>query len=177
VLPDVSDLPVAQKKWVAHTHWWACYWFLTSCGHSFMGVSLRTLLNFGCPHPKLHPPRLLLGYNLDSQLLCPSNLGNFSPTVSRVGISQESRPTANLQRSKTRFGHQIWGGYPSVDQASSPVAESTCHVILVGLWRLLRLRVGRYIIAISWFLWPCRSRLLGCLAAIQHQEWPFPVCF
>ena len=102
-------------------------------GQTYMGVSQRTLLNFGCPNPKPHPPRLLLGHSLDSQVPCPPHLGNPPLCVSRVGLFQESRPTANFQRSKTRSGHQIQGRCSSVvDQATSPVTESTCQVTLVG---------------------------------------------
>ena len=135
-------------------------------GQTYMGVSQRTLLNFGCPNPKPHPPRLLLGHSLDSQVPRPTHLGHPSLCVSRVGISKKSRPTANLQISKTRSDHQIYGGRSYlVVQATSPVAEGTCQVTLVGLWGLLRLSAGRYTIAISSFLWPCRRGLLGCLTA------------
>ena len=69
-----------------------------------------------------------------------------------------------------------------VDQATSPVAESTCQVTLVGLWGLPRLSAGRYTIAISWFLWPCRrvgdlelegvARVSGCYpVGIRHRCW------
>jgi hypothetical protein len=105
-----------------------------------MEVSRRTPLNFGYPHPKPHPPRPLLGHGLDSQVPLPLRSGNPSPCVARVEISQESMLTANLQRSKTRSGHQIQGRCSSVvDQATSPVAESTSQVTLVGLWGVLRL--------------------------------------
>jgi hypothetical protein len=118
------------------------------------GVPRRTLHNFECLHPQPNPPRPLLGHSLDSQVPCPPHSDN-PPFVSRVGIYQESRPTASLERSKTRSSHQIKGGCSSVvDQAISPVDESTCQVTLVGLWGLLRLSTGRYTIGISWFLWP-----------------------
>ena len=45
-----------------------------------------------------------------------------------------------------------------MDQATSPVAESTCQVTLVGLWGYGATALeGRYTIALSWCLWPCRS--------------------
>ena len=44
-----------------------------------------------------------------------------------------------------------------MDQATSPVAESTFQVTLVVFWGALKLSArGKYTIAISWFLWPCR---------------------
>jgi hypothetical protein len=72
-----------------------------------MGISRRILLNFGCLHPKTHPLRPLLVHGLDSKVPHAPHLGNPSPSFSRVGISQESRPAANLQRSKTMLGHQV----------------------------------------------------------------------
>jgi hypothetical protein len=63
-----------------------------------------------------------------------------------------------------------------VDQATSPVAESTCQVTLVGLWGLLRLSARRKIhhshLMVSSGLAEGRTilnlrGLLGCLAAIQ----------
>jgi hypothetical protein len=61
-----------------------------------------------------------------------------------------------------------------VDQATSPVAESTCQVTLEGLWEVLRLRAGRKIhlshlmvsLALQKVILSLRG-LLGCLAAIQ----------
>jgi hypothetical protein len=56
---------------LASQHWWACCWLLLSMGHTYRGVSCKTLLNFGCPHSKTHLPRLILGHGLDSQVSNP----------------------------------------------------------------------------------------------------------
>ena len=128
-----------------------------------MGVSCKKLLKFEYPHSKPHPPRPILRHSSDLHIPHPPHLGSPSQWT-----PQGSRPTAKSQRSKTRSSHQIQCGCSSVvDQVTSLVAERTCQVTPVGLWGLLRLSTGRYTMAISRFLWPCRRGLLGCLAAIQ----------
>ena len=71
------------------------------------GGFLQDTPQLWCLHPKPHPPRLLLGHGLNSKVPCPRHLGNPSPCASTVRVSQESRPAANLQRSKTRSSHQV----------------------------------------------------------------------
>jgi hypothetical protein len=134
-----------------------------------MGVSQRILLNFGCPHPKPHPPRPLLRHSLDLQVPHPPHLDNPSPCVSRAGTPQEPGPTNKSQRSKTRSGHQIQCRCSSVmDQATSSVTESTCQVTLIRLWELPSISSGRYTIVILWFLWSCRR---GCLGVWLLSSW------
>ena len=128
--PPNTDGPDAGFSHLGDTHIWG---FLT--GH----------FNFGCLHPKPHPPWPLLRRSLDLQVPRPPHSGNPSPCASRAATPLKSRPT-------TKSGIKVRVQPPDtmwvVDQATSPVAGSTCQVTLVGLWGLLRLSARRYTIAV-----------------------------
>ena len=163
-----------------------------------MGVSCKKLLKFEYPHSKPHPPRPILRHSSDLHIPHPPHLGNPSQWT-----PQGSRPTAKSQRSKTRSSHQIQCGCSSVvDQVTSPVAESTCQVTLVGAaeaqhWKIhhSHLKVslalqkgvawvfGCYPVGIRHRCWSDMNpgsysiHFNGGLGGQQHQEQPSPLCF
>ena len=99
---------VAQKKWLSLPNTDE-----PAVGFSHLGAHIygegfkQDIPQLRCLHPKPHPSRLLLGHCLDSQVPSLPHSGNPCCCVYRMGIPQESRPTANSQRSKIRSSYQI----------------------------------------------------------------------
>ena len=109
-------------------------------GTHIYGGFLQDTLQFWCQHPKPHPPRPLLGHSLDLQVPRPPHSGNPSPCVSRAATSLKSRSTTKSEiKVKVQPPDTMW----VVDQATSPVVESTYHVTLGRVWGLLRFNTRR----------------------------------